>query len=205
MRRLVHALPSVALFAALALVLLLARQNRALADRTGKLQKRAFEPYAGPWVPTVETRTLDGLPLTLGEHPGGRRQLLLVFTTTCEFCRASLPSWRRLAAVADTMREPPTQVVGVVLDSGDAEAYRRTHDLRFPIARFPTRRAESMYRVRSVPLIFVLDPNGQAIYSRVGVLSEPSEVDSVIAALRWRRPVPDALDSGSVRLVPRER
>ena len=64
-----RALQGVSLALALALVLVLARQNQALADRAAKLQKRSYEPYAGLYVPTTETRTVDGAAIALGEHP----------------------------------------------------------------------------------------------------------------------------------------
>lgn len=188
MWRAVRVVLATALVAALVLVIVLARQNADLVRRVALLERRAFEPYPGLQVPTVTATTLDGTALTLGEREDGARQLLLVFTTTCPYCKASLPSWRQIAAAADTLTQPRPLVAGIVLDSGDAAAYGRAHSLQFPIARFPSRKVQSMYRVRSVPAVVLLDGAGQVIYARTGVLESRVAVDSVLAALRWTQP-----------------
>ena len=188
--RLARALPGLALATALVLVLLLAKENKALADRQAKLTRRAFEPYAGQYVPTLAMAGIDGAAVTLGARADSVRQLMFVFTTTCPYCRASLPAWREIASVADTLTSHRTQVVGVVLDTGNVRKYQADHQLAFPILRFPTKRDQSIYRVRSVPLVLLLNADGMAIYSRIGVLDSRAAIDSVISALHWQRPVP---------------
>ena len=187
-RPIVRGLVGATLFAALGLVVLLARQNGALAERATRLERRAFEPYPGMWVPTVTATTLDGAPLVVGERTDGARQLLFVFSTTCPYCEASLPAWREIATAAAAPPEPRTVVTGIVVDSGDADAYRRAHGFGFPVARFPSAKARSMYRMRSVPLVLLLDAEGRVLYSRTGVLRDRTATDSVLAAVRWTPP-----------------
>ena len=203
MPRLSRVLPGVGFAAALALVLVLARQNRALADRISRLELRAYEPYVGLFVPTFTNRTLDGAQLTVGERADSARQLIFVFTTSCPYCRASRGAWKRLASIADTLRSHRTVPIGIVLDSGDVSPYAAAFGTAIPITRFPESRIERYYRVRSVPLILILDSNGQAIYSRLGVLPDTAGVaiDSVVARMNWTRPSPATIATAVARRV----
>ncbi len=77
------------------------------------------------------------------------------------------------------------RVIGLSLDALDATvAYAREHGLRFPVAQFPTRRDQALYRARSVPLILVINDENRVAYSRMGVLTSPAALDSV-----WRATV----------------
>src|SRR5690606_10199908 len=87
-----------AMAAAVPLVLLfvLAVQNRSLrADRT-LLIRRSLEPHRGLYVPTFAASAIQGGRLTVGEGAPGSCQVLLIFTTTCPYCRASIPAWKSL-------------------------------------------------------------------------------------------------------------
>lgn len=182
------------LIAALALVLVLSRQNQTLAAQNVKLRRTLTQPIAGLALPTIRTVTLAGDSVTIGERADGGRQVLFAFTTTCPYCRASIPAWKRIAAAAHDAppSAPPAVAYGLVLDSSDAAVtkYFAEHALPYAVARFPTRKLASLYRVQSVPATIVLDADGRVIYSKVGELTDPVVIDSVIGALRWRRPVP---------------
>lgn len=181
-----YALP-VALVATSALVLLLTRQNRGLATRYQKLQRMVTEPYRGFVVPTFRASTLSGRPATIGEHPSGGRQVLFIFRTTCPYCEASVPAWSMLATVLDTMTSPPVDVFGIALDSsGVAEAYSLSKGLRYDVLTFPNRKLSRLYRTGSVPVTLVLDSVGTVVYSRVGVLTDPTVIDSVLLAVHWQ-------------------
>ena len=90
--RALSAAPLVALVAALALIVVLARQLEARGERVKQLTERLTSLQRGSWVPTVSLTTTDDSTVTVGERSDGGRQLLLVFTTTCPYCRASLPA-----------------------------------------------------------------------------------------------------------------
>ena len=175
----------VALVLAVGVVVLLARSHRQLEARYQRLAERSAWLHPGSYVPVAPVTTIGGDTLTLGAPPAGARQVLLVFTTTCPYCRASLPAWRSLAARADSVSRlggVAPHVVGLSLDSLPATThYVDEHGLRFPVTQFPTRRDQALYRARSVPLILVIDEENRVAYSRMGVLTSPAALDSV-----WR-------------------
>ncbi|HEX2188136.1 MAG TPA: TlpA disulfide reductase family protein [Longimicrobiaceae bacterium] len=186
-------LPALALTAAAALVVVLSLKVRDLNDRYGQLLERATRPYAGMWVPTFRTSTLDGAPVTVGESPGAGRQVLFVFTTTCPYCKTTLPAWDAIAAELDTVRSVPVAVYGISLDSADVtRRYAAANRLPFPVVRFPEDKLAAIYRAQTVPLTLVLDERGRTIHSRLGEMTERAAIDSVLAAVRWKPEPPTA-------------
>lgn len=119
----------------------------------------------------------------MGEPGLGRRQLLFVFTTTCPFCRATLPVWDRMV---DSVRRlaMPVDIVGLSLDStaltGD---YARLHALPFPVAVMTEARHRFLFRAGAVPQTVVVGSGGRIRYATTGRLSEGAVLDSVYRAL----------------------
>ena len=192
--------PLVALAAALALIVVLARQLEARSERVKRLTERLTSLQPGSWVPTVVLPTTDDSSVVVGERIDGGRQLLLVFTTTCQYCRASLPAWARLPeqldSAARTSRAPDVQVLGIALDSlGAARRYRDLHKLPYVVAQLPEGKSRALYRARAVPMVVLLDSAGRVLYTRAGVLTAMAAVDSVIAAAMM--PVPAARPSAA--------
>lgn len=187
MERIGRHLPAIALTAAAALVVVLSLKVRDLNDRYSKLFERATRPYAGMFVPTFQTRTLEGAPVTVGEAPGSGRQVLFVFTTTCPYCKSTLPAWREIEAALDTVRSVPVAVYGISLDSVEAtRRYAAEHGLPYPVVRFPEDKLSAIYRAGTVPLTVVLDEEGRMIHSRLGELKGRPAIDSVLAMVRWK-------------------
>lgn len=195
MERITRILPYAALMAAVALVVVLAKQKGDLITRYEQLQaqyvKALREPVTNSFLPPFQSSTLDGRPVTIGQLPQPGKQVLFVYTTTCPYCRATLPAWKRIAAAADTMTVAKVQVYGVSLDSADVtRRYEQANALPYPTLRFPEERYVAMYRAGAVPLTLVLDETGRTVYSRVGEISTPAAIDSVLAAVRWKDPRP---------------
>ena len=181
------ALPA-ALAVSLGLVVVLARQKTAQDERYASLQESTILPRPGVFVPTFTASTLDGSSVTIGERPDSGKQVLFAFTTTCPYCLASLPAIREIAAAAVEMQKPSVAMVGIALDTLElARAYAASNALSFPIVEFPARKLRYLYRARSVPIILVLDAEGRIVLGRVGVLTDRAAVDSVLAAMRWKR------------------
>lgn len=181
--RMLRAFPYAVAVAALAGVLLLARQNRQLGNRlTAALQKIGF-PYAGMDVPAFTTTTLDADTVTVGAGPEDSRDVLFLFTTTCEYCRASVPAWSEVAESLATI--PSAEVFGVALDSADlVRPYAEEHGMSFPLLRFPNDKLPRMYGGRLVPTTIVLDGGGRVLWARVGELDRTTALDSVLGAAR---------------------
>jgi peroxiredoxin len=185
-RRLLYAAVMVA---GLAMVVLV-RQYDDLRQRYRALTQRLQWPHAGYSVPTFHAVTIDGDSITVGRADGGR-QLLIVFTTACPYCRASVGAWRRI--IDATNREAPhVTTLGITLDGGGSvQEYRREHDLRIPVLMFPDDKLRRLYRARSVPLLVLLDSTGRVLYSRLGALEDEAAIDSVLDALTSPDPVRD--------------
>ena len=168
---------------ATALVVTLAVQKRSLIVQYEELQQRERLPYEGLWVPTFETTTLEGERVVVGRGEDGVRQVLLLFDTTCPFCRTSLPACENLSDRLAGVGEPIVHVFGISLDP-DAETrqYADEHGLTFPVLRFPEQKLRYLYRANGMPQVIVLDHEGQVIHTRPGELEEGAALDSVFAA-----------------------
>ena len=191
---------SVLLAGSAALNVVLGRQKVTLVERNRLLVERLTQARPGLVVPEYPVETLAGERITLGRATSRERQLLFFFTTTCEYCLASLPAWKALAAEAD--RLDGVTVVGVGLDSAHlVQRYRDEHDLRFPITTLEDLRYAALFRATRVPLTVVIGEPGQVLYGRTGELSSEAAVDSVLAALR-SPPSADGADSVLRRREP---
>ena len=160
-----------ALAAAVALVAVLGMQRRAQDERYDALRRDTSLPRGGMFVPTFTTQAADGSDVTIGERPDGGKQVLFLFTTTCPYCKASLPAVRELATAAAAEPPPGAAMYGIVLDSLTLAAdYAAANDLSFPIVEFPARKLRHLYRARSVPTLLVLNAEGRVLFDRTGAL-----------------------------------
>jgi hypothetical protein len=109
---------STALVLALTLVVVLGHRLDALGEHYQQLQMLASRLHAGSVVPAFRAATLRGDSLTIGEAEGpDTRQVLFVLTTTCPYCRATLPVWVRLADSLTRLPNHSIQVIAISLDS----------------------------------------------------------------------------------------
>lgn len=176
-------IPLLALGVAAVMLVALSSENRRLRGQATELYRRSVELHVGLPVPAIDTRGIDGAPLPVGAPGEGERQALFFFTTTCPYCLASLPAIQRIADAATA--DSTTVLYGVALDSMPAaREYVEEHELRFPVGVASDRRLAALYRVRRVPLIAVIGPDGRVVYTREGALNDAAAVDSVKAVLR---------------------
>ncbi len=174
-------LPLVGLAVAVTLVTLLGAQNRRLKGQYADLMQRATQPHPGIFVPTFHAATLGGDSATVGTTVAGAAQILFFFTTTCPYCRESLPAWKQVASQFKAVGS--ASVYGIALDSLHlVQEYAKEHELGFPVVMFPEAKLAQLYRVRRVPLVMVLNEEGRVVYSRAGPLTTQSAIDSVLEA-----------------------
>src|SRR5467141_5278142 len=112
------------------------------------------------------------------------RQVLFIFNTTCPFCLATIPVWKRLA---DSLgRLGSVQVLAISLDTRDTTRhYVAEHAVQYRVLTFPQRKLERLYRVVAVPQTVVLDWTGTVLYAKTGTLDSAS-LDSVYRAVASR-------------------
>ena len=175
----------VLLLISLVLLALLTWRIRQVRAAHRELFRRTTHPHVGLYVPTFSTTSLTGSTVTVGRTAAGQKQLLFVFTTTCAYCRATLPAWSRLATTVDSSHSVRVEVLGISLDSAEiTRSYSTNHELRYPVVLFPEPKLRPMYRANAVPLTMLLDHEGEVLYSRFGVLDRAAE-DSLRRLLQF--------------------
>ena len=174
-----------ALLMACALVVILARQATALRDRNARLSRAIVEPVRGMWVPTFTAATLGGDTIRVGETKNGAHQLLFVFTTTCPYCQAMIPTWAELATSARSHRNDRQPIVlGISLDSAAAtRRYAETHSLPYDVITVTDRKVAALYRTQTVPLTLVIDSVGRVAHARIGEFHDELSIDSVLSVM----------------------
>jgi peroxiredoxin len=173
-----------ALVLASALIVILGRRLDALGHAYGQLQRLAANLHTGSVVPAFRSFTLSGDFATVGEAEGpDTRQVLFFFTTTCPYCRATLPIWAKLSDSLTHLPGHSIQVIGISLDSLEpTRRYATEQALAYPVVTFPTAKLRRLYRAGTVPETVVLDRDGRVLHARLGLLQQPAVLDSIYRA-----------------------
>ena len=170
-----------ALAAASVLVVVLAAQKRDLLDRIDALNTRIRYPFEGLYLPAVAMPVVAGDTVVLGQASPGHVQVLFVFSTSCQYCKASLPAWKRIAA--ELAASDRAEVVGVSTDSVEpTRRYLVQHGIELPVVSFTDRRLLAMYRAGTTPQTLIIDADGRVGYSHLGAVTEPVVIDSILNA-----------------------
>ncbi len=173
----------VALTAATILVVVLALQKRDLVTRVETLTERIRHPYVGMYVPAVTLSAVTGDSVLLGGPPRGRAQVLFVFSTSCQYCKASLPAWKQIAA--QLAASEGIEVVGVSIDSVETtRRYLKENGIELQVVSLTDQRLRALYRAGITPQIIMVDARGRVSYARIGALTDAAAVDSVVDAAR---------------------
>lgn len=178
---------------ALAMVLVLGRRLMDLSRAYEALRQRATTLGAGATIPTFRAAALTGDSVTIGSLPDSTsRQVLLILTTTCDYCRATVPVWVRLADSLGRIA-PHVRVVALSLDSVEAtRRYAEEFRLPFPVVTLPEPKLARIIRAGRVPQTAVVDYQGRVLYGHAGVLDQPAVMDSLFLAALRPLPVPAA-------------
>jgi len=127
---------------------------------------------------------------------------MIVLTTTCEFCRASLEHWKRLSSALTSDSEHRYDVYWVSGSSWDStRVYAERHKLPSMVVKMPSTKMLRAFQIKSVPMTLVLDHFWRVAYVHPSVFDNQAAVDSVLTAAR-RAAAPGKMDSGTVALVP---
>jgi peroxiredoxin len=160
--------------------------------------------HPGQHVPTVRAATLAGDSVTLGETAPGRSQVLIFFTTTCPYCRATLPAWRDLSRSLLADRAGRHDVYWISLSSRDStRQYVADHAITAPVVFLPDKKDRRVYGVHGVPVTVVLDGRGRVVHARRAALETAASIDSVLLmAERANAMTIRAQDSSAVLNAP---
>lgn len=166
--------------ASIALVVL-AFRHRELRGRFLDHRRADMRAQAGNYVPAFTGSSSGAGPVNVGEPVAGGRQVVILLTSACPFCRETLPAWKRIAAALSASHER-VQIVALTTDSiRAAKSYADSNQLPFPLLSFPSRRIAWMYRGAVVPQTFVIDEAGRVLLARHGVVNTTEAIDSIVA------------------------
>ena len=133
------------------------------------------------YVPAVTLPSVNGDTVLLGQAPPGQAQVLFVFSTTCEFCKASLAAWKQIAA--ELTAGERVEVVGVSIDSVEpTRRYLVEHGIQLPVVSLTDQRLRALYRAGTTPQTTIIDAEGRVGYSHLGAVTEPVVIDSILSA-----------------------
>lgn len=173
-----------------AMLVLLSSRHRKLREDFLEHRRSDGRAAVGMFVPAFTAKTVTGEDRTVGTPVPGGAQILLYLTSTCPYCKLTLPYWKQLPQRLAARPAPKTELLAVTTDSvGAAEAYARANTLPFLLVPFPDRKLMAMYRAFSTPQTVVIDSTGRVIYSRHGVITNMTAIDSVITAATEKRPM----------------
>lgn len=147
------------------------------------MRRRKAFPFVGQYLPTVRAATLQGDSVTVGETTRGRSQVLIYFSPNCQYCRETLPEWKR---ISDALLRDPARRFDVIWVSVSTEdstrAYVESHQLTGTVVRMPSSKLHRVARVKAVPMTLVLDRQGQVVHVHPSVFRTRPASDSVVTA-----------------------
>jgi peroxiredoxin len=124
-RNLYYVLLHVVLITLAIQVVILSRQNRQMNQRKSLSVKEQLKE--GDTLDLHQAHAIRG-----GDHMDttSSRQLVFVLSTSCPFCRESVPAWKELASKAKS----PLAVFGISVDSCDSTSeYMKRNNITFPV------------------------------------------------------------------------
>jgi cytochrome c biogenesis protein CcmG, thiol:disulfide interchange protein DsbE len=152
----------VALWAAVAVGLVLALFVAVLATRKSAANQEAATPLAGRPAPPISGRTIDGGTVDLTAD-GGRWVLVNFFATWCVPCRDEQPELVLFQKRHQRAGDATVLSVTYSTSTADARSFFRTHGGDWPVLDDPSGRVALDYGVRGVPESFLIAPNGVVV------------------------------------------
>jgi len=151
-------------------------EGRADTDEKTVLQQMAdlgFEPARKEARVDFELAAMDGTPRTLDDYAGSY-VLLNFWATWCAPCRIEMPALERLH---QELAERGLRVVGVDIgeETADVERFVEETGITFEIVIDHDLSTGRVYAARSLPMTYILDPEGTIVARAIGVRDWDSE------------------------------
>ncbi|HKR14834.1 MAG TPA: TlpA disulfide reductase family protein [Pyrinomonadaceae bacterium] len=186
-------IPKLALMLILALVVinvLLLVQNLSLRRQlssAGRLDASANALKPGELVTSITGKDLNGQPYQVEYVNGGRKQLLMFFSPSCQYCVQQAPGWRDVLNQIDSNR---FNVVGIVGDREDKQEVTQHADglgyfktkVALPVVAVNSETL-ARYKLTATPTTLLIDSSGKVEHAWVGKWDEAKTAE-VAAALK---------------------
>jgi cytochrome c biogenesis protein CcmG/thiol:disulfide interchange protein DsbE len=124
-------------------------------------------PELGRPAPDFALPDLHGKKIRLSDYRDTRAVLINFWATWCVPCREEMPTLERLAQE----RRSTLEVLAVSLDTGGpakVRAFVRELGLTFPVLLDPELAVGRLYRVRALPITFIVDRTGIVRHREIG-------------------------------------
>jgi thiol-disulfide isomerase/thioredoxin len=153
-----------------------------LAGPAAPGEPNRFLPWQGA-SPALALRDLAGRPHALADYRG-KVVLVAFWATWCDRCKEEMPAMHRLK---QRLAGRPFEVLAVNFGESRSRAgeYLKTHRIEgYPVLMDPNMEAVRAWKVRILPVGFLVGPDGQVRYTVLGEMDwNTDEVTSRITAL----------------------
>lgn len=114
-----------------------------------------------PAVRTLDDQTVDPASLK------GKYIVLQIWASWCPYCHNQNMNLKKLV---DETKGSQLQVVGLSIDKkvSAAEDYVKKHSLNFPNGMLPADLSAKIGKLRGIPTLYVIDPQGKIVQKDVG-------------------------------------
>ena len=136
--------------------------------------------------PNFWATTPDGRTVSLADFQGKKKLLVTFWASWCGPCHLELTALNQFYKLYHSdSSDFEILALSVDLDPASATRYATEESLGFPVLLDPTERVERDYETSGLPTMFLIDRNGEIVYSQAGFdnvnIVGPKSIKSLMA------------------------
>jgi len=157
-----------------------------ITRRARQLEVSLGQPQVHVRAPDFWAATPDGRTVSLADFHGKKKLLVTFWASWCGPCHLELAAlnqfYKHYHSVSSDFE---ILAISVDLDPASATRYATEESLSFPVLLDPTERVERDYETSGLPTMFLIDRNGEIVYSQAGFnnlnIVGPKSIESLMA------------------------